>query len=68
MPTIVAETSNPAYAEAIKLIRKIGKLMDVQDQAKDFTDYVTELRVQFKPKRNFVKLLDDLARSKIIAK
>jgi hypothetical protein len=37
-------------------------------RASEFGDYLTELRVQFKPKRNFMKLLDDLARSPALAK
>ncbi len=63
VPTIVEQTSNTAYEEAIKLIRKTGKLMNAQNQSRQFGDYLAELRVQFKPKRNFIKLLDGVARS-----
>lgn len=63
VPPIVEQTSNTAYNEAIKLIRKIGGLMNMQNQSRQFGDYVAELRVRFKPKRNFIKLLDEVARN-----
>lgn len=63
VPAIVGQTNNTAYAEAIKLIRKVGGLMKAQSQSRQFGDYLAELRVQFKPKRNFIKLLDGLARA-----
>ena len=63
VPPIVGQTGNAAYNEAIKLIRKVGELMKAQDLSRQFGDYLAELRVQFKPKRNFIKLLDEVARS-----
>ncbi|MDP1605440.1 MAG: hypothetical protein Q8L93_02155 [Rhodocyclaceae bacterium] len=63
VPLIVEQTNNSAYDEAIKLIRKVGGLMKAQKQLSQFGDYLAELRVQFKPKRNFIKLLDGVARS-----
>lgn len=63
VPPIVEQTNNTAYAEAIKLIRKVGGLMKTQSQSRQFGDYLAELRVQYKPKRNFIKLLDEVARS-----
>ena len=65
VPPIVEQTSNAAYEEAIKLIRKVGGLMKAQNQSRPFGDYLAELRVQFKPKRNFIKLLDVVARSAV---
>ncbi|MDP1634081.1 MAG: hypothetical protein Q8L69_05300, partial [Gallionellaceae bacterium] len=65
VPHIVEQTNNTAYEEAIKLIRKMGGLMKVQNQSRPFGDYLAELRVQFKPKRNFIKLLDGVARSAV---
>ena len=58
VPPIVEQTNNAAYGEAIKLVRKIGSLMKTQNQLAQYGDYLAELRVQFKPKRNFIKLLD----------
>ena len=63
VPPIVGQTGNTAYADAIKLIRKIGHLMRNLDQLRKFADYLAELHVQFKPKRNFIKLLDEVTRA-----
>ena len=58
VPPVVEKTQNAAYEEAVKLIRKIGGLMKAQHQSQAFEDYLAQLRMQFKPKRNFIKLLD----------
>jgi uncharacterized Zn finger protein len=63
VPPIVEQTNNAAYEEAIKLIRKTGGLLKSQKQTTQFGDYLTELRVRFKPKRNFIKLLDGVIRT-----
>ena len=63
LPAIVAQTDNAAYAEAIKLVRKMGRLMKAHDQSRQFSDYLAELRAQFKAKRNFIKLLDGVGRA-----
>jgi len=34
--------------------------MAAQNQSQEFADYLAALRRQFKPKRNFIKLLDGL--------
>lgn len=68
VPLIVEQTNNAAYDEAIRLIRKVGGLMKTQKQQSQFGNYLAELRVQFKPKRNFIKLLDGVARSSAGAK
>ena len=62
VPTIVDETKNSAYEEGIRLVRKVGGLMKAQKRSPEFGDYLAELRLQFKPKRNFIKLLDGVAR------
>ena len=62
VPPIVEQTNNAAYEEAIKLIRKTGALLKSQKQTAQFGDYLTELRARFKPKRNFIKLLDGVIR------
>jgi uncharacterized Zn finger protein len=63
VPPIVEQTNNSAYEEAVKLVRKVGVLMNAQKQSRQFGDYLAELRVQFKPKRNFIKLLDAVVRN-----
>ncbi|MPZ46093.1 MAG: hypothetical protein GEV05_22455 [Betaproteobacteria bacterium] len=62
IPAIVEQTNNAAYAEAISLIRKIARLMQAENQARQLSEYLAELRAQFKPKRNFIKLLDGVGR------
>ena len=63
IPAIVDETKNSAYEEGVRLVRRIGDLMKGQNKSREFGDYLAELRLQFKPKRNFIKLLDDVVRS-----
>ncbi|MEQ1544268.1 DUF6880 family protein [Methyloglobulus sp.] len=58
IPLLVEQTNNTAYADAAKLIRKVGVIMDAQERHRDFGYYVAELRMRFKAKRNFIKLLD----------
>lgn len=60
IPSIVDQTNNTAYADAIKLIRKVGAIMNAQNRNREFSDYLAELRVRFKPKRNFIKLLNEV--------
>lgn len=63
VPPIIGQTDNAAYANAIELIRKMGNLMRNMGQSRVFADYLAELHAQFKPKRNFIKLLDAVARA-----
>lgn len=58
IPEMVVQTNNDAYASAVVLVRKVGKLMDELGQSPQFVGYLAELRATFKPKRNFIKLLD----------
>jgi len=58
-PTL-AQTNNAAYEEAIKLLGKMCRAMTRLDRANEFEDYLAALRVEYKRKRNFIKLLDRL--------
>jgi uncharacterized Zn finger protein len=58
-PTL-EQTNNAAYDEAIKLLRKLDKVMSQLDRTADFDDYLIALRVEHKRKRNFIKLLDKM--------
>lgn len=60
VPAIVEQTGNAAYEEAAKLIRRVGALMKTLKQTPQFTVYLAELRATFKPKRNFIKLLEGM--------
>ena len=44
---------NPAYAEAAKLIARLGTLQSAAEQ----TVYVADIKVRFGRKRNLIKLL-----------
>lgn len=63
IPPIIGQTGNAAYADAIKLVRKVGNLMRNIDQSREFGDYLAELHAQFKLKRNFIELLGGVARA-----
>jgi uncharacterized Zn finger protein len=56
-PTL-SQTNNQAYAEAIKLLRKLSRVMSALNRSAEFDDYLIALRVEHKRKRNFIKLLD----------
>ena len=60
-PTL-ARTNNAAYDEAIKLLGKMRQAMIRLDRAAEFDDYLAALRVEYKRKRNFIKLLDRLSK------
>jgi len=57
---IVGQTNNRAYIEAMQLIKKIQQLMEKLGKEKEFAEYVSSLKVKYKPKRNFIKLLGRL--------
>jgi len=57
---IVGQTNNRAYIEAMQLIKKIQQLMKKLGKEKEFAEYVSSLKVKYKPKRNFIKLLGRL--------
>ncbi|HYE34374.1 SWIM zinc finger family protein [Methylocaldum sp.] len=62
IPGVIEETNNRAYEEAIRYIAKVGELMQTLGKGGDFGNYLADLRVQYKAKRNFIKLLDALSR------
>lgn len=57
IPVILGPGGNQAYAEAIDLLREMQPWMP----AEACRDYLAQLRLQFKAKRNFIKLLDELS-------
>lgn len=50
---------NHAYAEAVELIARVGRLMTAADREADFAPYVAKVRAAHKPKRNLMKLFDE---------
>jgi uncharacterized Zn finger protein len=58
VPSIVDQTNNQAYAEASRLVQRIGALLKARQRAPEFVDYLIALRARYKAKRNFMKLLE----------
>jgi uncharacterized Zn finger protein len=56
-PTL-AQKNNPAYEQAVDLLRKIRGLMARLGRESAFAEYLASIRAAHKPKRNFMKLLD----------
>lgn len=57
---LVQQTNNHSYEEAITLVKKIKPLLTRCRGTSSVGDYFAELRVAFKAKRNFMKMLDQL--------
>lgn len=57
--TILKHSNNSAYEESVDLIRKIRELMARLRRENEFEDYLAALRIEYKRKRNFMKLLDE---------
>ncbi|MGH9167984.1 MAG: hypothetical protein ACRD02_09185 [Acidimicrobiia bacterium] len=54
----VHQKNNRAYAEAVRLLERIEGLMSRLGRDEEFGEYVAGVRAAHKPKRNFMKLLD----------
>lgn len=54
----VSRGGNESYRDAVKLVGKIQSLMKEAKLESKFPAYLEEVRTSFKPKRNFIKLLD----------
>jgi hypothetical protein len=57
--TLAGKLESSRSGDADSLYRR--ELMKAQGLSRQFGDYLAELRVQFKPKRNFIKLMDEVA-------
>jgi uncharacterized Zn finger protein len=57
---LVEQTNNAAYEEAYRLLVKVQNLMRRLDRQKEFEEYLQTLRIRYKRKRNFMKLLKDM--------
>ncbi|MFM7426421.1 MAG: SWIM zinc finger domain-containing protein [Elainella sp.] len=55
---LIQQTNNDAYASAVELLRKVKALMTQLKQTAQYEKYVSNLRVTYKNKRNFIKLLN----------
>lgn len=59
IPGVLKQANNSAYEEAVKLVRKVGELLHRLQREAEFGDYLAGLRVEYKRKRNFIKLLEE---------
>lgn len=57
---IVRQTNNNAYREAVGLIKKIQKLMKKLGWNKQFQEYISCIRTEYKRKRNLIAMIDRL--------
>ena len=53
-------TSNARYESAFRIVQAIGKLRKKQDRATEFKQELARIRLEYKAKRNFIKLLSVL--------
>ena len=56
----IQETNNQAYEQAVRWIQKVKELMERLGKADEFESYLVVLRVNYKIKRNFIKLLNSM--------
>ncbi len=54
----IRETNNQAYEQAVAWIKEVKRLMTQLGRESEFESYLVALRVNYKIKRNFIKLLD----------
>jgi uncharacterized Zn finger protein len=57
---LVNQTDNKAYRKAHELLLKVHTLMCHLGREAEFEEYVELLRLEYKRKRNFMKLLDGM--------
>jgi len=55
---IIDGRNNSAYEEAVRLLRKVARLMALLGRTDEFRSYLTGVRARHKPKRNLMRLLD----------
>ncbi|MDB6017997.1 MAG: hypothetical protein JWR19_2486 [Pedosphaera sp.] len=58
--SLINQTNNTSYAEAVKLLGRIRQLMARLQQSEQFASFLTALRATYKAKRNFIKLVERL--------
>ena len=55
---IVERTNNQAYTQAAGLLRRVKQLMGRLGEDGEFRQYLAQVRVEYKRKRNFMKMLE----------
>jgi len=59
----VAATSNGRYEDSVGLLVKAAAVMRRTDRGREFTQHLEALRVKYKIKRNFIKLIEQKRKS-----
>jgi uncharacterized Zn finger protein len=57
---LIEQTNNAAYQKAYELLLKVRALMQRLGREQEFDEYLELLRMEYKRKRNFMKLLDGM--------
>ena len=57
---LIEQTNNAAYKRAYEVLLKTRELTRQLDRKREFDEYVELLRLEYKRKRNFIKLLDGM--------
>jgi uncharacterized Zn finger protein len=57
---LINETNNKAYEEAYKLLLRVREMMNRLGRQDEFDEYLELIRLEYKRKRNFIKLLDGM--------
>jgi uncharacterized Zn finger protein len=57
---LIRKTNNKAYEEAYALLLKSRELMKRLGREAEFAEYLEMIRLEYKRKRNFMKLLDEM--------
>ena len=57
---LIEQTNNAAYKAAYKLLVRVRDLMQRLDREAEFEEYIELLRAEYKRKRNFMKLLEQM--------
>lgn len=57
--SLVRNTDNQSYRQAIALLQEHQRTLETTSQHRAFAEDLAQLRVEFKPKRNFIKWLNE---------
>jgi uncharacterized Zn finger protein len=58
VPALLEQTNNHAYEQAVGLVQRMADALGAHHRGPELEAYVNYLRVEFKRKRNFMKLLE----------
>jgi len=55
---LIEATNNSAYRDAIEYLDKVHKLMHRSGRERDFRTWLSQIKTEFKRKRNFIKYVE----------